>query len=325
MISVIIPAYNAGNTIRRAVDSVLNQTIPIEDIILIDDGSTDDTPQICDDLAAQHTAIRVFHTPNRGVACARNLGIAEAKGEYIGFVDSDDWIAPQMYKILMFAMLDMNADMAACGVIQVTEQGDFSDENNGDIDVIEGEACYNSLLYSKGIRGYLCNKLLKKKLITKGIDERISQCEDLLFIVEYIKNATRVIYINRAMYYYTRTFIYHDYSYDARSLTLIDAYEMILNLYQKNAPSYASLVELYTLKIYLNFRARSKIMKENDIRIIRKIDDGIRTHFRTVIKSGDVSVKQKINIVATYMFPKLILRMKRVVLNIRHRKGMWES
>ncbi|MBO7397990.1 MAG: glycosyltransferase family 2 protein, partial [Clostridia bacterium] len=97
MISVIVPVYKTEEYLNQCVESILNQTYKDLEILLIDDGSPDRCGELCDDFAERDNRIRVFHTENRGVAAARNFGIREAKGEYIGFVDSDDWIEPDMY------------------------------------------------------------------------------------------------------------------------------------------------------------------------------------------------------------------------------------
>ena len=167
LISIIVPAFNAEDTIEKAVNSILNQTIDIYEIIIVDDGSTDKTPIICDQYAEMNTSIRVIHTENRGVSAARNRGLLESRGEYIGFVDSDDWLKPKMYETLLMTMVEQNADLVACGVIQVTEEGCYADEDDGSIEIIEGVKRYDSILHSKGTRGYLCNKLLKKELIIR--------------------------------------------------------------------------------------------------------------------------------------------------------------
>lgn len=115
MISVIIPVYNVEPYLRKCLDSVVNQTYKDLEILIIDDGSTDGSGSICDEYASDQR-VHVFHTENRGLSCARNLGLDEAKGEWIGFVDSDDWIEPDMYEVLIDRALETGADVVECGV-----------------------------------------------------------------------------------------------------------------------------------------------------------------------------------------------------------------
>jgi glycosyltransferase involved in cell wall biosynthesis len=116
MISVIIPIYNVEPYLRECIDSIRNQTYQDLDIILINDGSQDKCGEICEDYAKKDTRIRVFHTGNKGLSAARNLGLREAVGEYIGFVDSDDWIEPDMYEILLRRIEETGTSISTCGV-----------------------------------------------------------------------------------------------------------------------------------------------------------------------------------------------------------------
>lgn len=101
MISIIVPVYNVELYIHQCIDSIISQTYRDIEILLIDDGSTDKCGNICDEYARIDPRIRVFHTQNKGLSAARNLGLREAKGDYIGFVDSDDWIEPNMFEVLL--------------------------------------------------------------------------------------------------------------------------------------------------------------------------------------------------------------------------------
>ena len=323
-ISVIIPAYNAENTIQKAVDSVLNQTIPIHEIILIDDGSADRTAILCDEYEKKFESIRVIHTGNRGASAARNTGLEAATGLFIGFVDSDDWIEPQMYEFLSRSLIKNDADLSACSVTQETEYGTFPDNDHDGMTVItEGTECYHAICQSEGVRGYFWNKLFKRNLIKNEIDESVLQCEDLLFLAQYLKNVRRIAYVRKPLYHYTRQ--EKRYSYNFRSLSLMDAYEKLLAIYQDEAPQYVPIIEYRALKIYLNFRARSRIAAENDQMVVKKINNGVNKHFRKVLLSSKVSLMEKANICFTFFLPKTAIKIKRQILTRRHVKGQWES
>lgn len=124
-ISVIIPAYNIENLIARCVESVVQQTYPAEcmEILVVDDGSTDRTGQIIDGLAASYANVTALHEDNAGSSAARNYGLSKASGEYVGFVDSDDFIAPTMYEELVEALLRNHAKMAQTGRDEMAEDG----------------------------------------------------------------------------------------------------------------------------------------------------------------------------------------------------------
>lgn len=120
LISVIVPIYKAEKYLSVCVESILKQTYRNLEIILVDDASPDMCPQICDEYAANDDRIIVIHKDNGGVAEARNAGLRAARGELIGFVDADDWLAPEMYAILYDNMLKEDADISAGGIIDCT-------------------------------------------------------------------------------------------------------------------------------------------------------------------------------------------------------------
>jgi glycosyltransferase involved in cell wall biosynthesis len=114
MISVIVPVYNVKTYLRKCLDSIVNQTFRDLEILIIDDGSTDGSGDICDEYR-KDVRVKVFHTNNRGLSCARNLGLDSASGDWIGFVDSDDWIEPDMYEVLIRKSEETEADVVECG------------------------------------------------------------------------------------------------------------------------------------------------------------------------------------------------------------------
>ena len=115
MVSVIVPVYNVEPYLRKCLDSIVGQTYRDLEILVIDDGSTDGSGAICDEYAERDDRVKVFHTENRGLSAARNRGLDEAHGEWIGFVDSDDWIEPDMYEVLIRRADETGADVVECG------------------------------------------------------------------------------------------------------------------------------------------------------------------------------------------------------------------
>jgi len=116
MISVIVPVYKVEQYLRQCIESILNQTYQDLEILLIDDGSPDRCGIICEEYAKKDPRIKVFHTENHGLSAARNVGLQIAKGEYIGFVDSDDWIEPDMYEILLRRLEETDTDISVCEI-----------------------------------------------------------------------------------------------------------------------------------------------------------------------------------------------------------------
>ncbi|MBE5873478.1 MAG: glycosyltransferase [Lachnospiraceae bacterium] len=123
-ISVIVPVYNVEKYLEQCVDSILCQTYDNLELILVDDGSKDGSGQICDCYAERDSRIRVIHQENKGISAARNVGLDVATGEYIAFVDSDDFIKPEMYEVMIGAIAENDADIVLCNYCKVTEEGE---------------------------------------------------------------------------------------------------------------------------------------------------------------------------------------------------------
>lgn len=128
-ISVIVPVYNVEKYIAQCIESILCQTYQNIELILVNDGSQDDSGKICDEYAGKDSRIRVIHQVNRGLSVARNAGLDIASGDYIAFVDSDDFIKPNMYELLLSAMKKNNSDMVLCNYCKVSETGEFEHDN----------------------------------------------------------------------------------------------------------------------------------------------------------------------------------------------------
>ena len=114
MISVIVPVYNVELYLEKCLDSILAQTYSDLEVLVIDDGSTDRCGEVCDRFAEQDHRIKEFHTENHGLSAARNLGLDQMQGKYVGFVDNDDWIEPDMYEMLFNIAEQTNADIVTC-------------------------------------------------------------------------------------------------------------------------------------------------------------------------------------------------------------------
>ena len=197
-ISVIIPVYNKKNTLEKSVRSVLNQTFEDFELILIDDGATDGSALVCDELAACDDRVRTIHTDNRGVSAARNTGINNATGKYICFIDADDLLDKTFLEKLHDAITEINAGLATC---------DYTEIRKGRKKVHS----YFNLNTSDKVFEYiredlLCilwNKLFVREKIKHLFDESISTCEDSIFCIRYyLDNDPEIAFVNEALYEY---------------------------------------------------------------------------------------------------------------------------
>ena len=198
MISVIVPVYKVEEYLRQCVDSIINQTYQDLDIILIDDGSPDKCGEICDEYAKKDDRIKVFHTENRGISAARNLGIDVARGEYIGFVDSDDWIEPDMYEILFRKAKENNADMSMCGVWYESTTSTISFIQDG---LYNGEDNLVALI-ERVINPHVCNKLFCKTVFDYIRFPDNHYFEDMAIIHHIMSAVSTTILIGIPKYHY---------------------------------------------------------------------------------------------------------------------------
>lgn len=218
-ISVIVPVYNVEKQLDRCIASIVNQTYANLQIILIDDGSTDDCGIICDKWACQDSRISVIHQKNAGVGNARNTGLDFAQGEYVAFVDADDYICSEMYSILTDSAERTCADQACCCVNNVYSTSTKEEKHAFGDDVLSGPATIQSeliisLLNPEQANGKatllqpLWNKLYSRNLIEQNgirFDAELTYAEDWLFNVNFYRHAKCVAFVPDCLYYYDRT------------------------------------------------------------------------------------------------------------------------
>lgn len=199
-ISIIVPVYNVEPYIRKCVDSILCQTYRALEIILVDDGSPDNCGAICDEYAVRDSRVKVIHKPNGGLSDARNAGLAVATGAYIGFVDSDDWIAPDMFEYLLRGLIGNDAQISVCGVTNAYQYQFRSNREGKDIVMDAGEAL-NELFFDR-MENYAWNKLYLAEL-WRDIRYPVGKnFEDILTIYKTFERADRIAVLQEEKYFY---------------------------------------------------------------------------------------------------------------------------
>ncbi|EKN69393.1 glycosyl transferase family protein [Neobacillus bataviensis LMG 21833] len=165
-ISIIVPVYNVELYIHKCVDSILAQTLKEFELILVDDGSTDNCGRICDEYAKKDSRVIVIHKKNEGQASARNMGLEIIKGEFIGFVDSDDYIEKDMFEFLYKNALKYEAEVVECSINIINGKDILGIQNHGEIEIGNNEFALKQLL-DNGYRNSMCNKLYKKEIFSE--------------------------------------------------------------------------------------------------------------------------------------------------------------
>ena len=209
LISIIVPIYNVEQYLKRCVNSLINQTYRNLEIILVDDGSPDKCPQICDEYAAIDSRVKVLHKPNGGLSDARNKGLDIATGDYIMFVDSDDWIEINTCKDIITYIYTQNADVVVFGLNSVYDTGKIVKTKKGLIGCVEKEECLKYMIYrimDGGVFNYVCNKIFSAQLFD-GLRFPLGRlAEDQGFTYKLIHKANKIYVTDKPLYnYYQRS------------------------------------------------------------------------------------------------------------------------
>lgn len=200
-ISVIVPIYNVEPYLRRCLDSLVGQTHQNLEIILVDDGSPDGCGAICDEYAAKDERIIVIHKANGGVSSARNAGLEQATGDWIGWVDPDDWIQADMFEYLLKNAKKYNADIAVCGLCKVysDHQERFAVEEVTQLDNVQG---METLLENDLLQSYCCDKLWRRELWQGIVFPLGKTFEDMCMVPLAFQRARKTVLLPEAKYFY---------------------------------------------------------------------------------------------------------------------------
>lgn len=205
LISIIIPVYNVDEFLSQCLISICNQTYSNIEIILINDGSTDSSYSICTQYSLTDSRIILIDQENIGVSSTRNKGLNIASGEYIAFIDSDDYIAPSYIENLYNSIINNNVDISICGYTRVQLGKDNIERILNDTSYLSREDLFRYVLCNNNIGGYLWNKLFIKSIISDyglRFNPNLSIGEDMVFITQYLLHCQSGVYSPITLYYY---------------------------------------------------------------------------------------------------------------------------
>lgn len=300
LISVIIPVYKVEQFLTACVDSVLASTYPNLEVILVDDGSPDNCPQICDTYAQQDRRIKVIHQKNQGLCAARNAGLKASCGRYVTFVDSDDMISPLMYEHMLAAMKNENADWVGCEVTRDIDKLYAEPHSPAKtvrvLDTVEQQisvlVCAPQIREITWTNAYVCDKLYRKELIQKPFMVGCLNMEDLQFNWDYLQNSRKLAIVPSALYYYriNETSITETYRKNRtdrvaeRSISISNTYERIT---EQVPPEYPRLIRYMRSRTvnYMHgalFRIHANGLAKGHKDFQKHVSSYIRTHWQTV-------------------------------------------
>lgn len=206
MITVVVPVYNTGKWLPRCIDSLLKQTYNDYEILVVDDGSTDGSSEVCDLQKKRSNKISVFHKENGGVSSARNLGIEHAKGDYIIFPDPDDWVEPDYLEKLLIDREKNGADLTICGYYRSTLVGDTFNLDKNVKTCLNNKDALLLLVKPKAYQGFVWNKLFSMAVIRENnlrFNEELKAVQDLHFAVRYFLLCNTVYFDTTPLYHYS--------------------------------------------------------------------------------------------------------------------------
>lgn len=292
LVSVLIPVYNSSNYLRQCLDSVCNQSYQNLQVVIINDGSTDSSEEICNSYAKNYSFIEYHYQQNLGVSQTRNRLLELAKGEFILFVDSDDWIDLDMINILVTKALRYNACMVICDDVNSAIESKKVRED----ELWNQEDIVNYFLFHKRVTGSLRNKLIRKDIV-QGIvfDTEISYGEDALFCWNILQRVSLVINTNIPLYNYriNPNSLSHQ-KFDSRRLSGQFVWERIYEVVLENWPKFESLTKANRAVAYfwlLIFASIDRYPKDNNI---IKFQRNLRKSFFSILKFRLLSFKSYI-------------------------------
>ena len=279
MISIIVPSYNVAPYLQRCVDSLTGQTYLDLEIILVDDGSTDETGELCDRIAESDSRIKVIHKENGGLSDARNAGINIAAGEFYSFIDGDDFIEPDTYEVMLKEMKDPQVSMVAGGFIVTDVQGNTRISMSPERQYLTKEEAFMDLLGGKNyITQSSCNKLFRSSLFENIRYKKGILNEDMEILPRLLDVGNCVVLLNKPVYHYIKkpgSITTTGYSMERyRSIEIErDIYLMCRNKYPGLEPyaSYYELKSLYEMLQNLMGCNNRKKFKIQELNIRRRI------------------------------------------------------
>lgn len=312
IISIIVPVFNVEPYLRKCVDSLISQTFVDIEIILVDDGSTDNSANICDEYSLKDKRIKVIHKKNGGLSDARNAGLEICKGEYIGFVDGDDYVSENMYQILYDKAVKFNADVSGCQLVNVFPHKVFKPEKKNvvlhdKIDMIKN-------IFAIGGSLSVCNKIFKKFIFENLRFDKGKYYEDAYIVLKWIGQIHCLSIINDGLYFYMhreKSITGSDFS--IKSLDIIKAHEydlkIIENLYTQAIP-YGELRLWWAYRNGLENILKSKKTSETE-HIYKNLKSVLIKNIFRILKNPVIPMKQKLAYILIICNSKVYMQVKK--------------
>lgn len=302
-ISIIVPIYNVEEYLDRCIESLVNQTYKNLEIILVDDESPDNSPAICDKWANLDSRIVVIHKKNEGVAVARNTGLSKATGDYIGFVDGDDYCFKNMYEHLMKNAAENDADISMCDYYESDTEVDDVDNSSCKTELVDYDTAMKNVCMGEYLYGVLWNKIYKAALVKNLTMPSLKCSQDLPYNYFAFKKAESIVFSSAKQYFYrVRKTSTTKSKFGYGALDAVKAREIILENEQNDA------YEAYATKSYMNscFTALSGIISNQScLDKYDEIRNKILKYKKTVLSSRFYCRRDKVKVMVLAVSPTI--------------------
>lgn len=314
LISIIIPIYNIMDCLEKCVDSCINQTYKNIEILMVDDGSTDGTAELCDRLKEKDSRIRVFHKENGGSSSARNLGIEQARGEYLGFVDSDDFISPTMYEDLMNAILEYKVPIAQISRDEIDDKGNKLPDVCMPPEkafLCTSDEFMKELLMHRGDCSF-CTKLINKELFADKKFPVGKLNEDFFLLLQMLKEVEG-IYILPEQHYH----VFYRIGSNTRKkdknefsrvfMDIVDNADVAQEIVDKQYPQLREVCIRFGLFQRLDYMLHIPVMQMNsDNEFYVQVKKYLRRHVKDTLTNPYLTKKNKIYLMLLTIAPKTV-------------------
>lgn len=298
-ISVIVPVYNVEQYLERCVDSIINQTYTNLEIILVNDGSTDNSGKLCDELAKKDERIRVIHKENGGLSDARNRGIDESESDLVGFIDSDDYIDSDMYEVLLKNLNDTDADLSMCALYDVYNNTPEVQVTNKETWELSSEQAIKMVMEAKILSVTAVNKLYRKSLFTDLKFEVGKIAEDAFIMIKLLDKCEKIVATNEKKYYYVhRENSITTQKFSTKFLNVIEAYEQNSNIILEKYPKLKDVAQ--TRMNWAYFYVLDRLLLDdnyNDKELENKLISYLKNHRKDILNDPLFTKGRKIGFI----------------------------
>lgn len=319
LISIIIPVYNVEKYLEKCVDSIINQTYKNLEIILVDDGATDSSGKLCDELAKIDNRIKVYHKENGGLSDARNYGVEKSTGGYIGFVDSDDYIDTEMYEKLYEAIKKENVDVAECNLkIIYTDREELFTEQKY-YNIYTKQEYLEEYLKIEKIFGSACVRLIKSDIAKKLKFPVGKLYEDTYYAYDLIEKVDRYVIMNNPYYnYLMRENSITNTKFNPRIFDLIEIVEKFHKTTYENYPGLKEAADCR--KMYAYFSVLNSILLEENYReneYYSEILSYFKRNYISLLKNKYINHNRKLSVILIKLnidlYRKVLMKYKKKI------------